>query len=101
VGGREPARYGKEDAESVWHCAILSRAVAKIQSAIEPAGAVKSPCIDVVIPTFRCDLEALVRLTSISFSNGGNASLNIIVVVDRPDAPNMAELCKTLTSYSE
>jgi hypothetical protein len=78
VGGRESARYGKEDAESVWHCAILSRAVAQLQSAIEPAGAVRTPCIDVVIPTFRCDLEALVRLTSICFSNGGNASLKIL-----------------------
>ena len=100
VGGSVAARYGKEDSESVWHGEVLSRAVAQLQSAVEPYDATRTPCIDVVIPTFRCDPEALIRLTSITFDNGSKASLNIIIVVDRPDTPNLAELCTTLTSYA-
>ena len=99
VGGSDAARYGKEDSESVWHGAVLSRAVAQLQSAVDHYDVARAPCIDVVIPTFRCDLEALIRLTSISFGNDSNASLNIIIVVDRPDTPNLAKLCTTLTSY--
>ena len=100
LGGVKAARYDKEDSDTVWHGALLSRAVAQLQSTIEPYGAVRIPCLDVVIPTFRCDLEALLKLTSIRFSNDRYASLSIIIVVDRPDTPNIAELCKALTSYA-
>jgi GT2 family glycosyltransferase/LPS sulfotransferase NodH len=100
VGGSDAARYRKEDSESVWHGAVLSRAVEKLQARLEPYGAVRIPCIDVVIPTFRCDPQALLRLTSISFCDDRAASLSIVVVVDRPDTPNLAELRQILTSYA-
>jgi LPS sulfotransferase NodH/glycosyltransferase involved in cell wall biosynthesis len=100
VGGFDDARYRKEDSESVWHGAVLSRAVEQLQAHLEPFGAVRIPCIDVVIPTFRCDLEALLRLTSVSFCEDSAASLSIVVVVDRPDTPNLAELRQILTSYA-
>jgi len=100
VGGFDDARYCKEDSVSVWHGAVLTRAVEHLQTCLQRRGASRIPCIDVVIPTFRCDTEALLRLTSIGFSDDGVASLSIVVVVDRPDTPNLTELRQILTSYT-
>lgn len=53
--------------------------------------------MDVVIPTYRCDLSMLRALTSLGSSDA--VSLNTIVVVDRPDAPTLQEI-QALQSYA-
>jgi hypothetical protein len=53
-------------------------------------------CLDVVVPTYRCDPSMLRALTSLD--TPADVSLNTIVVVDRPDAPTLQEI-KALESY--
>lgn len=54
------------------------------------------PCMDVVIPTYRCDPSMLCALTSLGSSDV--VSLNTLVIVDRSDAPTLDEI-KVLESY--
>jgi hypothetical protein len=54
------------------------------------------PCLDVVVPTYRCNAAMLRALTTLK--TGADVSLNTVVVVDRPDAPTLPQI-KALQSY--
>jgi hypothetical protein len=54
------------------------------------------PCLDVVVPTYRCNPAMLRALTSLK--TAADVSLNTVVVVDRPDAPTLPQI-KALQSY--
>lgn len=56
----------------------------------------RAPCLDVVFPTYRCDLSKLRELMSRNCEAA--VSLNTIVVLGQPDAPNLEEI-KALQSY--
>jgi glycosyltransferase involved in cell wall biosynthesis len=54
-------------------------------------------CIDVIIPTYRCDLRRLRALCTLACSHP--ASVQTLIVVDRPNTPNLAEL-RALACYA-
>ena len=97
IGGVGSARYAKED-KSQWRDALLDRGIETLAAWIEvrAPGAARVPCIDGVVPTYRCDAGALRALTSLGCAR--DASLHTILVVDRPDAPNLSEVA-AMRSY--
>ena len=54
------------------------------------------PCIDVIVPTFRCDTRTLKLLCSLGCER--SASIHTTIVVDRPDTPNKNDILR-LASY--
>ena len=98
IGGAGDARYHKEG-NFVWRDTILTKAIEKLTTwlTINAPRAQPYPCIDVVIPTYRCNVEILSQLANLGCSR--NASVHTIIVVDRPTAENLSEL-SGLCSYS-
>lgn len=98
IGGFGDARYRKATGLH-WKGAVLSLAIERLRdwlATVHP-GAKQVACIDVVVPTYRCDLVQLERLCSLDCKQP--ASLQTIVVVDRPTTPNLEEL-RRLSSYA-
>lgn len=88
IGGKTDARYSKHNFN--WQSNILTNAVAKIVSYLEKIQASKGGketylfrCLSVVVPTFRCKMQMLQNITSLS-STSPDVSINILVVVDNP-----------------
>jgi hypothetical protein len=120
IGGPDNARYSKRKQVN-WRGEMLTRAIERaanwLSSSCAPtktppgnsnADAAQKitpkhsqripkrvPCLDVVVPTYRCDPEMLKALTSLK---AADVSLNTVVVVDRPDAPTLPQI-KALQSY--
>lgn len=86
IGGNDAARYAKHN--FVWQTDILSRSVSKVVDYLEDQKLSLVPerfrCINVVVPSFRCDKEFLSRITSLQVS--GKTSVHFLVVVDNPHA---------------
>jgi hypothetical protein len=93
VGGADTARYDKHQFD--WAPA-LAAAAAKLTA----GHAARAPltCVNVVVPSFRCDTEALRRITTLAAPAG--VSLHVLVVVDNPAAPNRSELEAQLSDWS-
>jgi hypothetical protein len=120
VGGPDAARYSKHKHIN-WREDMLSHAIDTAERWLSNSSActrsnpdtsdtvqkiplsypqkvpVRMPCLDVIIPSYRCDPSMLRALTSLQTS--AVVSLNTIVVVDRPDAPTLPEI-KALESYA-
>ena len=70
VGGAGTARYAKA-ANLVWRGDILTRAIDRVANHLrdvigeEAARASRVPCFDVVVPTFRCDVDMLRALSQL------------------------------------
>ena len=100
VGGAAQPRYHKagthlDTRQDEWKKEVLSCAVIKLeqwlkQQAFEAAVSARVPCLDVVIPTYRCNKDALTKLTSLEANRP--VALHITLVVDRPDADNLDEI---------
>jgi hypothetical protein len=86
VGGAGPARYVKQHVE--WQGELLASAVAKLLTHYA-AGRAATPCIDLVVPSFRCDAAALRRIAALT---ARDASVNILIVVDNPASRNLPDL---------
>mmetsp|Transcript_9930 Transcript_9930/g.23952 ORF Transcript_9930/g.23952 Transcript_9930/m.23952 type:complete len:1010 (-) Transcript_9930:296-3325(-) len=103
LGGKKAARYNKRF-DLIWRDELLTKAVGKVSSWLQdrsagsPAGIppVQIPCIDCVVPTYRCDPSMLRRIALLKCEG---ASVQTIIVVDRPDTPNMREI-KALERYT-
>lgn len=93
VGGAGPARYVKQHVE--WQGELLASAVTKLLMHYTP-GRAAMPCIDVVVPTFRCDPSALRCIAALTTRD---ASVNILLIVDNPASLNLPDLL-TLQDWS-
>eukprot|EP00588_Corethron_pennatum_P030414 CAMPEP_0194311960 /NCGR_PEP_ID=MMETSP0171-20130528/8886_1 /TAXON_ID=218684 /ORGANISM="Corethron pennatum, Strain L29A3" /LENGTH=960 /DNA_ID=CAMNT_0039066277 /DNA_START=458 /DNA_END=3340 /DNA_ORIENTATION=- len=97
VGGAAQPRYNKagsqlDTRQDKWRGEVLSRAIESLADWLdrgdpEVAAAARVPCLDVVIPTYRCDESALRVLTSLRSERP--VALHTTLVVDRPDAVNL------------
>ena len=100
IGGKDAARYGKVGLE--WRDEILTNALLTLSMWLERAELEGVPtryeCFDVVVPTYRCDVTTLTRITELSCNY--NVSLVFIIVVDRPDAESLDEIHR-LESYTK
>ena len=100
VGGKGAARYNKEGgAAAQWREQLLDKGIDILCRWIQIAApaAKRVPCIDVVVPTFRCDRQMLAALASLPCNR--DASVHTIIVCDRPDADNLDEV-QRLLSYT-
>ena len=89
VGGAQEARYAKQGVD--WHGDILTRAVTTLVSSLGERSAPMFRCINVVVPTFRCEVELLQRMASLA-SELPYVSVDILLVVDNPCTPHMSAL---------
>lgn len=84
----------------MWRDKILTRALSTLSSWLEQnwdENPTLYACFDVVVPTFRCHVPTLAGITQLTCSC--NASVQIIVVVDRPDASSLEGILQ-LQSYA-
>jgi len=99
VGGAGEARYRK-DSGLVWRDRILTDGIEKAGDWLAgkmstTSTSLQIPCIDIVVPTYRCDLSVLRTICDLSSSD---ASVHTIIVVDNPESDNLEEL-KQLERY--
>ena len=98
VGGPNTARYIKHD-EVNWRGDVLSKAIDKLEHwmSVNAPDSQRIPCLDVVVPTYRCNVDMLRALVSLHCDDA--VSLHSLIVVDRPDAPNLKDI-QALSSYA-
>jgi len=102
IGGAGEARYVKSK-RLIWRADVLTRAIDRMAYYLhsilgqEAASSAMVPCINVVIPTYRCDVDRLRALTNLECRR--DVSLTTIVVVDRPDAEALSDI-RALASYA-
>ena len=98
VGGAHEARYAKQGVD--WHGEVLTRSVNKLVCSLRgqrggnraaPPAAHIFRCIDVVVPTFRCEIKRLRRIAALTSELPG-VSVNIVLVVDDPSTPQISAL---------
>ncbi|KAF7319422.1 hypothetical protein HMN09_00280500 [Mycena chlorophos] len=86
VGGSNDARYEKKPLEA-WTYNVLDEATRKVEST---SGVTKKLTLDVVVPSFRVDMDTLSRILELQPSPTCEAMF--IVIVDNPNAPSLAAL---------
>ena len=102
VGGKDVARYEKAG-DLVWRGRILTDAIASVERLLcesvgrDAARRARVPCLDVVVPTYRCDVGVLRELSRLECIR--DASVHTLIVVDRPEAPTVTEIKTQLASY--
>lgn len=82
IGGKEKARYQKHHIR--WNNEYLTTAVTTLSKAVDRPPVL---CLDVVVPTFRCEISALQRIVSLRASVPVRTSFWIIV--DNPSSPDI------------
>jgi hypothetical protein len=113
VGGSGAARYTKEKSV-LWRDGMLTEFIHTLDTWLnvnkekegERGGKVGKggnnsraiPCIDVVVPTYRCDVKMLARICGLRTTAA--ASICKLIVVDRPDAANLQDVL-ALQSWRE
>lgn len=100
IGGKSGARYAKEGgAAAQWSGRLLDSSIERLGRYLEmhAPGAARVPCIDVVVPTFRCNPIAIAKLTLLEC--GRDACVHTTIVVDDPNAPTMEDV-RQLRSYA-
>lgn len=88
IGGKGDARYSKHNFK--WQTNVLTTAVSKVSAFLSSyslsTGQAQTsagiPCINVVVPSYRCELSMLRGITTLSATSP--ASVHILVVVDNP-----------------
>jgi hypothetical protein len=82
----------------IWRDKLLAEAIESVARWLAERGirCRRAPCIDLVVPTYRCDASALSAICSL---DSAAASVHVLVIVDRPDAPNLHAI-KALNSYA-
>lgn len=102
VGGSAQARYDKTLGSRVlWSDRVLTDAIGSLERWLgeHAPAAQRFTCMDVVVPTYRCELQALEALISLQCPEQLQVDLSILVVVDNPRAPNLAAI-RSLLSYA-
>lgn len=97
VGGKDSARYPKFGVR--WQDAILTRELERFSRLVQPTGP-RYRCVGVVVPTYRCDVTMLRDIVALKSTVYPDVSVQIIVVVDRPDAETLEEVV-ALASYTK
>lgn len=86
IGGAGTARYEKHSARD-WRDQLLTDSIAQLSRYLDTLAPSHNlsrvHCLDVVVPTFRCDLVLLKAITNLRVT-GGRASTTIVIVVDNP-----------------
>lgn len=98
IGGFGEARYRKANIH--WQGEILTRAIDQADAWLAKVGPVtvrQTLCLDVVIPTYRCDVERLQALCSLDCQLP--VALQTILVVDEPTTENLEEV-RSLASFA-
>lgn len=91
IGGNYDARYDKHNFK--WQTNVLNTAVDKVSSYLssyfQSSGQARSfatvPCINVVVPSYRCQLSMLRGITTLSATSP--ASVHMLVAIDNPHVP--------------
>lgn len=84
IGGAGDARYAKHDFQ--WQGEVLTSGVTKLLESLGDGGKDRYvDCFNVVVPSYRCDVDALSRITELKAS-GDRISVHFVVVVDNPAA---------------
>jgi len=103
IGGSTAGRYVKHG-RVAWRGALLTAGIdtagAWLAAASRAGGWPLPPrvaCLDVVVPTYRCDVAALERLTALRTSRP--SSVATVVVVDDPTSPAVPAVA-ALASYA-
>lgn len=98
IGGASDARYAKAS-QLIWRDLPLSNGIEQLERwlATRNLHAQRVACLDVVVPSYRCDINLLSTIASLDSKMP--AALSTLIVVDRPDTPNLETLKHVLTSY--
>ncbi|KAK3253572.1 hypothetical protein CYMTET_37177 [Cymbomonas tetramitiformis] len=84
LGGQFPsARYRKDRVR--FENDILTQWLSRLHKALLPSCPKRVPCLDVVVPTFRCDLAQLRRITALRASVP--VAVSFWIIQDNPDSP--------------
>lgn len=104
IGGAQAARYAKAS-DLVWRDSLLTAAVGTLDRFLrahaQSRGAAvvpQVPCLDIVVPTYRCDVSMLRKLAALGAPARVPVALQTLIVVDRPDVPHLADI-EALASY--
>lgn len=87
VGGRGKARYTKYSC--LWRNHYLTEAISTLSRWLGVHEG-KAMCLDVVAPTFRCDVKVLRDIVNLNVST--LASVSFLLVVDDPLCPHLEEV---------
>lgn len=87
IGGQEDTtRYTKERVR--FEADILTDAVSVVQRAVRVRPLI---CLDVVVPTYRCDLDGLRRITQ-GLRTSWDAAVSFWIILDHPEHPRAQEV---------
>jgi hypothetical protein len=92
IGGAGNSRYIKETFN--WHGRILTSAIEKLIHFLRLNHVeefVEVYCIDVVVPSYRCDFERLEAISRLAVSEV-SASVQILIVVDDPFSCHLSDI---------
>lgn len=86
LGGKETStRYVKRHVR--WNNEILSTGINLLSNSISQSPLI---CIDIVVPTYRCDIAILSKI--ISLRSTKNVRVSFWLIIDNPDATNLDEV---------
>ena len=85
IGGADEARYTKQRLR--FEDDILTDGIQVVKAALNRRSLI---CLDVVVPTFRCDLAGLRRITELRAS--WDAQVSFWIILDNPTHPAAAEV---------
>jgi hypothetical protein len=109
VGGKDCARYLKHNV-CEWRDTVLSKALSEMDQWLasnsyssstaphtdglrhQTASAGKFLCLDVVCPTYRCELNMLERIVALRTDESYHVSTQFLLVVDNPQHPNLQDI---------
>ena len=101
IGGENDARYIKKN-NFHWQGDILTKSINKLDEWLLNLNisynSLQIPCIDVIIPTYRCNLSILQNICDLS-SERENIDIHKIIIVDNPQSENLEQI-KKLQSYN-
>jgi hypothetical protein len=89
IGGMNDARYIKNRVR--FEGDILSVALQRLEVVLGSEHR-SVPCIDVVVPTYRCDVSLLKKITSMRASLALHAQVSFWIILDNPDSPHAKEV---------
>ncbi|CAE8681191.1 unnamed protein product [Polarella glacialis] len=97
VGGADDARYSKCGTGLPWRDSLLTTAIETLSAWLQVKlgtehGRARFTCIDIVCPTYRCDVSRLKNISMLCASPEYKVSTQILFVVDKPDSSNLAQV---------
>ena len=98
IGGADEARYDKHAIH--WKDKLLTTSINRLRSYLGPThDRSLVHCLDVVVPSFRCDLSILKTIAELKVTNC-EASVHVLIVVDNPVSPHVREVQPVLQDWT-